>query len=187
MNGGKVFAKSAAVIPFYARIFHAYPIIWRKRMETLDRYDRAILKTLQAKGRASNVELSEAASLSPPQCYRRVRRLESEGIIRGYMAQVDPAAIGLGVVAFVSINIHREQFKHVRALEKAIRQFPEILECYTISGDFDYLLKVAATDLKALSSFLTDRLMQVPGVSGVRSMVCLEEIKPASALPIEVR
>ena len=154
-------------------------------MEKLDRYDRIILKTLQANGRASNVELSDKANLSAPQCYRRVRRMESEGIIRGYMAQVDPETIGLGVVAFVSLNIDREQFKHVRALEKAIRQFPEILECYTISGDFDYLLKVASADLKSLSNFLTDRLMQVPGVSGVRSMVCLEEIKPASPLPLD--
>lgn len=154
-------------------------------MDKLDRYDRIILKALQEDGRASNVELSEKASLSPPQCYRRVRRLETEGIIRGYAAQVDPATVGFGVVAFVNLNIDREQFKQVRTLEKAIRQFPEILECYTISGDFDYLLKVVASDLKSLSAFLTDRLMQVPGVSGVRSMVCLEEIKQASPLPIE--
>jgi Lrp/AsnC family transcriptional regulator, leucine-responsive regulatory protein len=154
-------------------------------MEKLDRYDRIILRTLQENGRASNVELSEQANLSPPQCYRRVRRLETAGIIRGYSAQVEPASVGLGVIAFVSINIDREQFKQVRTLEKAIRRFPEILECYTISGDFDYLLKVAAADLKSLSTFLTDRLMQVPGVSGVRSMVCLEEIKPASGLPID--
>lgn len=154
-------------------------------MDKLDRYDRALLKVLQDNGRASNVELSEHASLSPPQCFRRVRRLESVGVVRGYMAQVDPAAIGLSVVAFVNLNIDREQFKQIRALEKAIRQFPEILECYTISGDFDYLLKVVAPDLKSLSGFLTDRLMQVPGVSGVRSTVCLEEIKPPSPLPLE--
>jgi Lrp/AsnC family leucine-responsive transcriptional regulator len=154
-------------------------------MNKLDRYDRIILKALQEDGRASNVELSEKASLSPPQCYRRVRRLETEGFIRGYSAQVDPQTVGFGVVAFVNLNIDREQFKQVRTLEKAIRQFPEILECYTISGDFDYLLKVVASDLKSLSGFLTDRLMQVPGVSGVRSMVCLEEIKQPSPLPIE--
>ncbi|PUA18074.1 Lrp/AsnC family transcriptional regulator [Glaciimonas sp. PCH181] len=153
-------------------------------MENLDRYDRILLRTLQARGRASNVELSEQVNLSAPQCYRRVQRLEHEGIIRGYTAQVDPAAIGLGVTAFVSLNIAREQFKQVRKLEKAIRAFPEILECYTISGDFDYLLKVVARDLKSLSAFLTDRLMQVPGVAGVKSMVCLEEIKPASPLPL---
>lgn len=154
-------------------------------MEKLDRYDSILLQALQKNGRASNVELSDLANLSPPQCYRRVKRLEAEGIIRGYVAQVNPSAIGLGVVAFVSINIHREKFKQVRELEKAIRQFPEILECYTISGDFDYLVKVVAADLKSLSNFLTDRLMQVPGVSGVRSMVCLEEIKQAGPLPID--
>ncbi|WP_353157366.1 Lrp/AsnC family transcriptional regulator, partial [Herminiimonas fonticola] len=130
-------------------------------MEKFDRYDRILLETLQSRGRASNVELSERVNLSPPQCYRRVQRLEQEGVIRGYVAQVDAAALGLGVTAFVNLNIAREQFKQVRELEQAIRQFPEILECYTISGDFDYLLKVVATDLKSLSSFLTDRLMQV--------------------------
>lgn len=154
-------------------------------MENLDRYDQILLSVLQKNGRASNVELSEAASLSPPQCYRRVRRLETEGVIRGYVAQVDPAALGLGVMAFVSLNLHREQSRQARQVEQAIRQFPEILECYTISGDFDYLLKVVAADLKSLSNFLTDRLMQVPGVAGVRSTVCLEEIKPASPLPLD--
>jgi Lrp/AsnC family leucine-responsive transcriptional regulator len=154
-------------------------------MEKIDRYDSIILQVLQEHGRASNVELSEKANLSAPQCYRRVRQLEAAGIIRGYAAQVDPSAIGLGVVAFVSLTLDREKFKQVRQLEKAIRQFPEILECYTISGDFDYLLKVVATDLKSFSNFLTDRLMQVPGVSGVRSMVCLEEIKQAGPLPVD--
>lgn len=153
-------------------------------MEKFDRYDRILLQALQEQGRASNVELSDKVNLSAPQCYRRVRRLETEGVIRGYAAQVVPAAVGLGVVAFVSLSIDREQVKKVRELEKTIRIFPEILECYTISGDFDYLLKVVAPDLKTFSNFLTDRLMQVPGVAGVRSMICLEEIKPASPLPV---
>jgi Lrp/AsnC family leucine-responsive transcriptional regulator len=155
-------------------------------VEKLDRYDRVLLQTLQEHGRASNVELSEKANLSAPQCYRRVQKLEADGVIRGYMASVEPAAVGLGVTAFVSLSIDREQFKRVRELEKAIRQFPEILECYTISGDFDYLVKVVAADLKSLSNFLTDRLMQVPGVAAVRSMVCLEEIKPPSPLPLDL-
>jgi Lrp/AsnC family leucine-responsive transcriptional regulator len=154
-------------------------------MDKIDPYDRILLQTLQENGRASNVELSDKVSLSAPQCYRRVRRLETDGIIRGYSAQIDPSAIGLGVVAFVNLHIDREQCKQVRLLEQTIRQFPEILECYTISGDFNYLLKVVATDLKSFSNFLTERLMHVPGVSSVRSMVCLEEIKQASPLPIE--
>jgi Lrp/AsnC family leucine-responsive transcriptional regulator len=153
-------------------------------MDKIDPYDRALLKTLQENGRASNVELSDKVKLSAPQYYRRVRRLETDGIIRGYSAQIDPCAIGLGVVAFVSLHVDREQCRQVRLPEKTIRQFPEILECYTISGDFNYLLKVVATDLKSFSNFLTERLMHVPGVSGVRSMVCLEEIKQASPLPL---
>jgi Lrp/AsnC family leucine-responsive transcriptional regulator len=154
-------------------------------MDKIDPYDRILLKTLQENGRASNVELSDRVNLSAPQCYRRVRRLETDGIIRGYSAQIDPSAIGLGVVAYVNLHIDREQYEQVHLLEKTIRQFPEILECYTISGDFDYLLKVVATDLKSFSNFLTERLMQVPAVSGVRSMVCLQEIKQASPLPLK--
>lgn len=151
----------------------------------LDRYDRMILRMLQENGRASNVELSAKVNLSPPQCYRRVKRLESAGLIRGYAAQVAVQKLGLDVIAFVSLTLDREQNKKARELEKTIRGFPEVLECYGISGDFDYLLKVVARDLKSLSVFLTDRLMQVPGVSAVRSTVCLEEIKPASPVPIE--
>jgi Lrp/AsnC family leucine-responsive transcriptional regulator len=153
-------------------------------MDTLDPYDRLLLKALQENGRASNVELSDKARLSAPQCYRRVRRLETDGIIRGYAARLNPAAIGIGVVAFVNLTVDREQFKLMHSLERTIRQLPEVLECYTVSGDFDYLLKVAATDLKALSEFLSDCLMQVPGVSGARSLVCLDEVKQTSPLPI---
>ena len=182
-NAEKICALSGMEQMGYERIV-CVSILRRDEMEKLDRYDRILLTTLQKNGRASNVELSEQASLSAPQCYRRVRRLEMDGIIRGYTAQVVPSSLGLDVVAFVSLTIDREQFKNVRELERVIRDFPEILECYTISGDFDYLLKVVATDLRAFSAFLTDRLMQVPGVARTRSMICLEEIKPASPLPL---
>ena len=115
---------------------------------------------------------------------RRVRALEEQGVIRRYAALVAPAEVGLNVTAFGSLSLDRAQFKQVRAVEKVIKAFPEIVECYTISGDFDYLLKVVSQDLKSLSHFLTDRLMQVPGVAGLRSMICLEEVKPTSPLPI---
>ena len=105
-------------------------------------------------------------------------------MIRGYTAQVRPEALGLGVAAYVSLNIAGEQFGRVREIEASIRAFPQILECHTVSGDYDYLLKVVARDLKSLSQFLTDRLMQIPGVDDVRSMICLEEIKPPSPLPV---
>ena len=147
--------------------------------------DRKILEALQADGRASNVELSARVHLSAPQCFRRVRSLEERGVIRAYRAQVAPGAVGLDVMAFVSLNIAGEQFDRVREIEASIRAFPQILECHTVSGDYDYLLKVVARDLKSLSQFLTDRLMQVPGVDDVRSMICLEEVKAPAPLPVD--
>ena len=153
--------------------------------DSLDALDCKILGVLQADGRATNVELAARVHLSAPQCFRRVRSLEERGVIRGYTAQVLPEALGLGVAAYVSLNIAGEQFGRVRDIEASIRAFPQILECHTVSGDYDYLLKVVAHDLKSLSQFLTDRLMQVPGVDDVRSMICLEEVKAASPLPVD--
>jgi Lrp/AsnC family leucine-responsive transcriptional regulator len=154
--------------------------------QELDAMDRKILTALQADGRASNVELSAQVHLSAPQCFRRVRALEERGVVRGYRALVAPQSLGLGVMAFVSLNIDGGQFGRVREIEAEIRAFPQILECHTVSGDSDYLLKVVARDLKSLSQFLTDRLMQVPGVDDVRSMICLEEIKAPSPLPVSL-
>jgi Lrp/AsnC family leucine-responsive transcriptional regulator len=154
-------------------------------MTRIDVLDGRLLDELQRHGRASNVELSQAVHLSAPQCFRRVKALEERGVIRSYAAQVDREALGLGVMAFVSVDLMAEQFGRVREFEQIIRDFPQILECHTVSGDSDYLLKVVARDLKALSQFLTDRLMQIPGVANVRSMICMEEIKPPSPLPVE--
>lgn len=133
----------------------------------------------------SNVELAAAIHLSAPQCFRRVRALEERGVIRGYHASVEAAAVGLDVVAYVSLNIVGNAFGQVREIEAQLRDFPQVLECHIVSGDCDYLLKVVARDLKTLSHFLTDRLMQVPGVANVRSMICLEEIKPTGPLPCD--
>lgn len=151
----------------------------------LDALDRKILAALQSDGRATNVELSSRVHLSAPQCFRRVRALEESGVIRGYVAQVRPEALGLGVTAYVSLNIDGEQFGRVREIEASIRGFAQILECHTVSGDYDYLLKVVARDLKSLSQFLTDHLMQVKGVDDVRSMICLEEVKASAPLPVD--
>ena len=152
----------------------------------LDAIDRKIIDALQSDGRASNVDLATRVHLSAPQCFRRVRALEERGVIRGYRAAVQPAALGLGVTAYVNVNIDGGQFGRVREIEACIRDFPQIVECHSVSGDYDYLLKVVARDLKSLSQFLTDRLMQVPGVDDVRSMICLEEIKPPSPLPVDL-
>ncbi|MCU7372754.1 Lrp/AsnC family transcriptional regulator [Paucibacter sp. O1-1] len=150
----------------------------------LDTIDRRIIEILQRDGRLSNVDLASRIHLSAPQTLRRVKQLEERGVLRGYRAMVQPATLGLGVTAFVSLNIEADAFGRVREIEALIRDFPEILECHTVSGDCDYLLKVVAADLKSLSQFLTDRLMQLPGVADIRSMICLEEIKPPAPLPV---
>lgn len=154
--------------------------------QAVDALDRKILDVLQADGRASNVDISARVHLSAPQCFRRVRSLEERGVIRGYRANVRPEALGLGVMAYVSLNIDGGQFGRVRDIESSIRDFPQILECHTVSGDYDYLLKVVARDLKSLSQFLTDQLMQVPGVDDVRSMICMEEVKAPAPLPVNL-
>ncbi len=151
----------------------------------LDAIDRKILSTLQRSGRASNVELATTVHLSAPQCFRRVRALEESGVIRGYAARVDAEALGYAVTAYVSVSIAGDQFGRVREIEREIAAYPQILECQAVSGDYDYLLKVVARDLKSLSQFLTDRLMQVGGIDDVRSMICLEEVKAPSAVPVD--
>ncbi len=151
----------------------------------MDNYDRSILRCLQEDGRMSNLHLAEQIHLSAPQTLRRVRTLEEKKVIRGYVAQVAPEAVGFGVMAFVNLSLDREQFRNVREVERQLMAFPDIIECHTISGDFDYILKVVAKDLKSLSQFLTDTLMQVSGVASLRSMICMEEIKPVSGLPID--
>lgn len=151
----------------------------------LDSIDRKILEAVQADGRISNVDLAAKIHLSAPQTFRRVRSLEERSVIRGYRADVAPEAIGYAVTAYVSVSIGGNDFGRAREVEAEIRAFPQILECYSVSGEDDYLLKVVAHDLKSLSNFLTDRLMQVPGIDNVRSMICLEEIKRTSPLPVE--
>lgn len=143
-----------------------------------------ILAFLQERGRASNLELAQAINLSPSQCHRRHRRLEEMGVITAYETRIDPAVLGLGVVAFVHVAMEKGHIAKLRKFTLAIEQLPEVLECFSVTGDFDYVIKVVARDLKSLSQFLMDTLMSLPGVSSVRSSVCLDEIKNTGSLPL---
>lgn len=151
----------------------------------LDRIDRKILEHLQVHGRASNVELSEVANLSPAQCLRRHRRLEELGLISGYAARLNARHVGLGVIAFIHVTMARGHVDELPKFQDLIADLKQILECYSVTGDFDYVLKVVAQDLEALSQFLMHTLMHMPGVSAVRSSVCLNEIKCTTALPLD--
>lgn len=149
-----------------------------------DRIDRKILGFLQDHGRASNLELAEAAGLSPAQSHRRHRRLEEQGFIAGYETRLNAERIGLNVVAFIHVAMEKGHIRDLKSFTDAVVGLPEVLECYSVTGDFDYVIKVVARDLKSLSQFLMDKLMRLPGVNSVRSSVCLDEIKCTSALPL---
>jgi DNA-binding Lrp family transcriptional regulator len=151
----------------------------------LDRIDRRILEHLQVHGRTSNLELAEAANLSPAQCLRRHRRLEELGLIHGYAARLNARRVGLGVIAFIHVTMARGHVDELPKFQDLISDMKQILECYSVTGDFDYVLKVVAQDLESLSQFLMHTLMHMPGVSAVRSSVCLNEIKFTTALPLE--
>ena len=149
-----------------------------------DRIDLKLLRFLQEHGRASNLELAQAINLSASQCHRRHRRLEELRVITGYETRLDSAALGLGVVAFVHVAMEKGHNANLRKFTDAIRALPEVLECFSVTGDFDYVIKVVARDLKSLSQFLMDTLMGLPGVSNVRSSVCLDQIKSTGSLPL---
>jgi len=150
----------------------------------MDRIDRRLLAHLQLNGRASNLELAQAVGLSPAQCHRRHRRLEEQGYIAGYVARLDAVRLNLGVVAFIDVAMEKGHIRDLKKFTDVIVDLPEILECYSVTGDFDYVIKVVARDLKSLSTFLMEKLMRLPGVNSVRSSICLDELKCTTALPL---
>lgn len=163
-------------------------IISRMRQQmttlTLDRIDVRLLAALQDNGRATNLELAEAINLSAAQTLRRHRRLEEIGLIRRYETRLDPALLGLHVVAFIQVKMERGHLRDLGKFIKLVADLPQVLECFSVTGQTDYMLKVVERDLKSLSNVLLDTLMRIPGVSSVNSTVCLEEIKSTSALPL---
>ena len=150
----------------------------------LSRTDLDILRVVQADGRISNVALAEAVNLSPSPCLRRVKRLERAGTIRTYVALVDQKQVDLPISVFVSVTLESQEKTALRAFETAIRDRPEVMECYLMTGDSDYLLRVVAADLDAYQRFLLDHLTLVPGVANIRSSFALQQIVYKTALPI---
>ena len=154
--------------------------------DDLDVADRRILAELQRNGRASTVDMSAHVHLSPAQCYRRQKRLEEAGLVRGYVAELDAERLGYTVTAFVSVTVANGPYKQPQRFQHAIAGMAEIQECHTVTGEADYVLKVVARDLKAFSTFLMERLTRLD-VLNTTSMVSLEALKHTSALPIAER
>jgi len=146
-------------------------------MTTLDEIDRKIIAALQADGRLPIVDLANRVGLSATPCQRRVKRLEEEGLIMRYAALVSPAAMGFGLQALVEVTLDDHSEKTVEAFEAAIRARAEVVACYAVTGDMDFLLHVFATDLASFSDFALKALLRMPGVKGTRSSFIMQAIK----------
>jgi Lrp/AsnC family leucine-responsive transcriptional regulator len=146
-------------------------------MTTLDEIDKKIITALQAEGRLPIVDLANRVGLSATPCQRRVKRLEEEGLIARYAALVSPAAMGFGLQALVEVTLEDHSEKTVEAFEAAIRARPEVVACYAVTGDMDFLLHVFATDLASFSDFALKALLRMPGVKGTRSSFIMQAIK----------
>jgi Lrp/AsnC family leucine-responsive transcriptional regulator len=153
-------------------------------METLDRFDLAILNELQNDGRLSNAELASRVGLSAAPCWRRVRVLEESGYITGYRAEINRHKIGLGVLAFVRLDANRNSGDVLQALEEAIRTIPEVISCHYISGTGTFELQVVSRDLNTFSQFAREVLINLPNVKDLHTSFSLGEVKASSALPL---
>lgn len=151
----------------------------------LDRYDKHILKLIQQNGRISNQELAAEIKLSPSPTLRRVKQLEEQGLIEGYVALANAKKLGLSLMAFLGISMDKHIPERFEAFEAAIQAYPEVLECHLITGQSaDYLLKVIVKDMEAYQHFLLDKLTKIEGVSGVHTSFVMKSPINTTALPI---
>jgi len=151
---------------------------------TLDRFDHLILDALQNDGRISNVQLAQAVNLSESACLRRVRALEDEGYIDRYAALLNQAKAGLSGNVFVHIGLHREEQSELAAFEDAIREIPEVMECYLMTGEFDYLLRVVVANMADFERLHNEALTRLPGVARVNSSVAIRTVQKTTQLPL---
>ena len=147
----------------------------------LSKVDRKILMLLQKNGRLSNVELSRQINLSPPATHGRVKRLEDQGFIKGYAAILDHAKIGYDMLCFISVRMDAQQSERSGDFRTVVMGMPEVLECHQITGEYDYLLKVAVQDQRALEQFVVDRLTPTAGVGRLYTSLVLTEVKETTA------
>ena len=150
----------------------------------LDTTDWKILRLLQSDARISNVELARQVGLSPSPCLNRVRTLEQSGYINRYVSLLDPLRVGLKVSVFIQVTLEKQIKPALETFERAIRDRPEVMECYLMTGDADYLLRVVVPDLQAVEHFILNFLSRVPGVGNIRSSFALKQVKYQTALPL---
>ncbi len=151
---------------------------------SLDRYDRSILQILQREGRLTNSELADRVNLSESACLRRVRSLEASGLIEGYTALLNQQKAGLGVNVFVSITLERQERADMAAFEQAVRTVPEVMECYLMTGEYDYLLRVVVADTADFERLHSRHLTSLPHVSRLHSSFALRTVQKSRELPV---
>ncbi|MEN5425279.1 Lrp/AsnC family transcriptional regulator [Stenotrophomonas pennii] len=149
-----------------------------------DRTDLRLLAEIQRDGRATNAELATRVNLSPSACLRRLQRLEGEGVIAGYGARLEPKHIGLGLQAFVRVQLEKHDQAAIARFADSVVEWDEVVACHALTGDMDYLLQIYVRDLEHFSRFLLDKLLNASGVADVNSSFVLRTVKPFRALPL---
>ena len=157
-------------------------------MKTLDKIDRQILRTLQADGRATYEQIAEQVSLSPSSVLRRVKRLEESEVIDGYVALVNPEAVGMGLTAYINVRLEKNTESHKRnpmdVFRASVQTWPEVVECAALTGDMDYLLRLLVRDMAHYRSFIMDTLLKHPSVQDCKTSFVMDLVKSTTAVPL---
>ncbi len=153
-------------------------------MDRLDAIDCKIIAAVQNDGRITINDLAERVGLSPSPCARRLRILEEKGIIKGYTATIDQAKVGLPVSAFASIKLERQREEDLDRFAKAVARWPEVVDCYLMTGQRDYLMRIVVRDLQAYETFIKSKLTRLDGIASIETSFALDQVKRAEVLPI---
>ena len=151
----------------------------------IDEIDRQILDLLQRDASLSNAEIASRVQLSVSPCWRRIQRLEQQGVIRARVALLDPAKLGLGITVFASVKLSSHGRQALPAFEAAIGAFPEVVECYTVTGEVDFILRIVTRDIPSYERFLREHLLQLPHVGEMHSTIALTQVKYTTAVPLD--
>jgi len=156
---------------------------------TVDKFDVAILKVLQGDARASLLDISKRVGLSPTPCWNRIRKMEADGVIQGYTARIDPAAIGFTETVIVQVTLESHTEETLYDFGRTLEQIPEVLEAYLVSGDYDYYIRIAVKDTRDYERLLRERLYRIPGIRHSKSSFVLRTLKesliPLASAPVE--
>ncbi|WP_411910183.1 Lrp/AsnC family transcriptional regulator [Mesorhizobium sp. CO1-1-4] len=151
----------------------------------LDDIDRKIIAAMQGNGKITANELSDRVGLSPSPCARRVRLLEDSGVIKGYTAVIDQKKVGLPISAFASIKLERQREEDLDRFALAVARWPEVVDCYLMTGQRDYLMRIVVRDLEAYERFIKDKLTRLDGVASIETSFALDQVKRSEVLPLE--